>query len=375
MTGFPQLYNITLGPEPAPMKAEGFTTALAAGGTSTAIAPASSNVASIPAASAAAATPAPTAFDSQPPAVSKLITDFAYSGANNDAEVAVNAQKGNKVYMDSDVTFGDLPAYLAGAEYIRPYFSDAGETSSTDQYQFDLTAPSYVYLLIDSANDMPANNDNDSYKWQKLPESVNLKGRSMVIYKSRLMQAKDNVYLATNGHDTTRFDPKSNMYLVMVTPAVQPATASQPAAQPQPVVQTPASSGMTATASSSDKKNTPEMAIDGDPKTHWAPSPKEKGSQWLKIDLGKTWNLTGYSIEWHRGEKRAYQYLIEISDDDKTYRVSVDQQANTVTGNSNVTIPAGKASRGRYIRLTVKEGVRTEIDEFHINGTPGTIAK
>lgn len=175
------------------------------------------------------------AADPPPPSAPVLITDFAYSGANSDAEVAVNAQKGSKVYKDNDVTFPDLPAYLAGAEYVRPYFSDAGETSSTDQYQFDLTAASYVYLLIDSANDIPDNNDNDSYKWQKLPETIQLNGRTMIIYKSRLMQAKDNVYLATNGHGITKFDPKSNMYLVMVVPAgkATPAKAAM-SASPAP---------------------------------------------------------------------------------------------------------------------------------------------
>jgi beta-galactosidase len=352
MTQTPQLYTVALGAEPAPAKAEGFAGDLGTGSASTAIAP--------PPAPATAPGPAAAA-------TGKLITDFAYSGANNDAEVVENAQKGSKVYKDSDITFGDLPSYLLGAEYIRPYLSDAGETSSTDQYQFDLTASSYVYLLIDSANDMPASNDNDTYKWQKLPGTVALNGRTMTIYKSRLMQAKDNVYLAANGHGAEKFDPKSNMYLVMVTPATPAATP-----QPQPAAPAPAPSipsGMTVTASSSDKKNPPEMAIDGNPKTHWSAG-REKGPQWLKIDLGKTWNLTGYAIEWHRGEKHTYQYLIEVSDDDKTYQVSVDQQANSAMGNTNDTVAVGKASRGRYIRLTIKEGTHPEIDEFHINGAP-----
>ncbi len=195
MAETPQLYNVTLGSEPVPAKAEGFTGDMGTGSLSSAIAP--------PAAPAASSAPAQVATAPAPAAdATKLITDFEYSGANSDAEVAFNAQKGSKVYKDIDLVFGDLPAYLLGAEYIRPYQSDAGETSSTDQYQFDLTAPSHVYLLIDSANDMPANNDNETYKWQKLPETVSLNGRTMVVYKSRLMQAKDNVYLATNGHGT-----------------------------------------------------------------------------------------------------------------------------------------------------------------------------
>ncbi len=169
------------------------------------------------------------------------------------------------------------------------------------------------------------------------------------------------------------------MYLVMVTSAAQAAPAATP--KPQPAAPAPsvssapaAPSGMTATASSSDKKNPPEMAIDGNPKTHWS-SERKKEAQWLKIDLGKTWNLTGYAVDWHHGEKQTYQYLIEVSDDDKTYQVSVDQQANATPGNTNDTIAAGKANRGRYIRLTIKEGVHPEIDEFHINGTPAAGTK
>ena len=41
----------------------------------------------------------------------------------------------------------------------------------------------------------------------------------MASYKSRPMQPKENVYLATNGHGIRRFDLKSNMYLVFVVPS------------------------------------------------------------------------------------------------------------------------------------------------------------
>ena len=192
MTAFPQTYTVALGAEPTPTKSE------------------------TPAITARAPRPVPPAA-AKPAGGGSLITNFAYSGAHSDAEVAVNAQTGTKVYMDSAVTFGDLPAYLVGAEFVRPYLSDAGETSSTDQYQFDLVRPSRVYLLIDAANDMPANNDNETYHWKKMPDTVTLNGRAMTVYASRPMQPKDNVYLATNGHGVRRFDLQSNMYLVMVT--------------------------------------------------------------------------------------------------------------------------------------------------------------
>jgi len=204
MSQTPQSYTVALGTEPVSMKAEGFATNLAGESASTA--------ATAPSNNKQTATTAPAA------STSTLIANFAYSGTHPDAEVAENAQKGTKVYKDSAITFGDLPAYLLGATFVRPYLSDAGETSSTDQYQFDLTRGSYVYQLIDSANDMPAHNDNETYKWKKLPETVTINERVMNIYKSRLMQPKDNVYLATNGHGSRRFDIKSNMYLILVCP-------------------------------------------------------------------------------------------------------------------------------------------------------------
>jgi hypothetical protein len=52
-----------------------------------------------------------------------------------------------------------------------------------------------------------------------MPETMKINNRPMKIYKSRLMQAKENGYFATNGHGATKFDPKSNMYLVFVVPA------------------------------------------------------------------------------------------------------------------------------------------------------------
>ncbi|MGH8047446.1 MAG: sugar-binding domain-containing protein [Chthoniobacterales bacterium] len=188
---WPQKYEVKLGAEPTPV-AEGKAPVTAG------------------AAPVAAATTAP---------ANSLITDLAYSGSHSDVTAVDNAQPNTKVYADQNWTFGKLPAYLQGGTFIRPYQSDAGETSSTDQYQFNLGAPATIYLLVDAANDMPVNNDNASYKWTLMPETVTIHRRPMKIYKSRPMQAKENGYLATNGHGATKFDPKSNMYLVFVVSA------------------------------------------------------------------------------------------------------------------------------------------------------------
>jgi len=341
----PQVYTVDLGDEPSPMKADGATGETGSENPSANPSPASTGT--------EPKKPAPPAPSASAPAT--IITNFAYSGAHSDAEVAENAQKGTKVYKDKDITFDALPAYLAGAEFVRPYQSDAGETSSTDQYQFNLCRFSYVYLLIDSANDMPLNNNNETYQWRKLPETIPLNGRTMAVYKSRLMEPNDNVYLATNGHGTTRFDLKSNMYLVMVVSAEQQ-------------LQKP---GMTATASSVDKKDEPALAIDGDLKTRWTAA-NEKDQQWIKIDLGQPCAISSYQISWYRGDKRAYRYLIELSDDDKTYSASLDEQANITKGDAEFLVPATKTNKGRYVRITVIGGGRPSILELRINGVPAS---
>jgi beta-galactosidase len=344
MTQTPQIYTVALGDEPTPMKADGAASETSVESTAAAGAAPEKEKAPAPVVIAAATAPA------------TIITNFAYSGAHSDAEVTENAQKGTKVYKDNDVMFDVLPAYLAGAEFVRPYQSDAGETSSTDQYQFDVSRFCYVYLLIDSANDMPVNNNNETYKWQKLPETVPLNGRTMTIYKSRLMLPNDNVYLATNGHGISRFDLKSNMYLVMVVSAEQQ-------------LQKP---GMTITASSVDKNDLPALAIDGDPKTRWTAA-SDKGAEWIKLDLGQPCAISSYLINWYKSDKRAYRYLIELSDDDKTYTTSLDQQANASKGDAEFLVPPAKTSKGRYVRITITGGGRPSILELHVRGVPASM--
>ena len=162
-------------------------------------------------------TPLPTAT----PNPNALITELHYTGVHSDqATVVQNVQDGMQVYKDNSCTFQGLPSYLKGGEYIQAFLSDAGETSSSDQYQFNLSMYSNIYQLIDAANDMPLHNYNEDYGWQLLPETITINGRVMKIYKSRLMAPYEQGYFAVNGK-TTRFDPNSNMYIVFAVTAEQ----------------------------------------------------------------------------------------------------------------------------------------------------------
>ena len=150
-------------------------------------------------------------------------------------------------------------------------------------------------------------------------------------------------------------DQKSNMYLVMV------ASAEQQLQKP----------GQTATASSIDKEDQPAFAIDGDPNTRWIAS-SDNQPEWIKIDLGQPCAINSYQISWYKGDKRTYRYLIELSDDDKTYTPSLDQQANITKGDIEFLVPATMANKGRYVRVTVNGGGRPSILELRINGVPAS---
>jgi beta-galactosidase len=323
-TVWPQKYSVTLGTEPPPVH-EG----------------------SAPPPPAQAPNPAPTA----------QVSDLHYSGGHPDQAVLVQGvQTSTQVYVDTAGTFGTLPSYLAGSDFIRPFQSDAGETSSTDQYQFNLVRYSFIYLAIDAANGMPASNNNDSYEWQLLPETITVRGRAMKLYKSRLMAPYENGYFAANGVGAMPFVSGSNMYLVFVQNVETP-------------LQRP---GMPASASSVQGSNTASLAIDGDTATRWNAS-SGVFPQSIKVDLGQQYAFGGFEINWQSADTRAYQYMVELSDDDVTYNLAQDLQANTRKGINEYRIPSASsyATLGRYVKITITGGSGwAAIMDMKFNGVP-----
>jgi hypothetical protein len=318
-TVWPQKFSVALGAEPPPVK-EGV--------------------------------PPPPPAPGASPAPATDVVDLVYSGANPNATLITGIQTGALVYMDRSVTFGTLPAYLTGGEFIRPYQNDAGESSSTDQYQFNLSRYSYVYQLIDAANDMPAHENNLNYQWKKLPDQVVVNGRPMNVFKSRLMAPYENCFFAVNGYGIARFDPASNMYLVFVLSA-------------ETHLQVP---GQTIIASTTQGGHPVSTAIDGDTVTRWAAADGTY-PQTLTLDLGQPSLIGGYLINWYNNATRAYKYKVEVSNDDVIYNLSLDQQGNTTMGYNEYRIPATGAGSGRYIRITVTGGPGfASIYELIVNG-------
>lgn len=283
------------------------------------------------------------------PASISDVSNFYYTGTHaQQATLVKNVKPGQLAYMDSSsITLpSSLPRYLLGGEYIRPFKSDGGETSSTDQYQFDLNRFAYVYQVIDAANGMPKHNSNASYQWVKLPETFTLNGRTMKIYKSRMMRPYENVYLAANGHENNLsgfdsqlgFDTGSNMYLIFIV------AAEQELQLPTNVV----------SATTVQGTNTPDKALDANPSTRWNASSGTM-PQSLNIDLGRSVFVGGYKIDWYSGASRYYQYLVEISPDNTNWTTSLDMTGNVNMGTDEYRVPVTGTSGGRYIRITVSD--------------------
>ena len=114
--------------------------------------------------------------------------------------------------------------------------------------------------------------------------------------------------------------------------------------------QTVLSQGCPATASSYEAANPPQNANDGNSlSTRWTANGGTY-PQWWRVDLGSSQPINRIVIDWYNGSPRAYQYLLETSDDDVNYTTAVDATGNTVQGATNNVFATATA---RYVRVTV----------------------
>ena len=110
--------------------------------------------------------------------------------------------------------------------------------------------------------------------------------------------------------------------------------------------------GQTVTASSNDASKVPDLVIDGNTTTRWG-AQTEPFPQWLKINLGQKCSIGGYEINWYNNATRSYKYKIELSDDDATYKLSVDRQNNTTQGITTDRTNSINCREGRFVKITV----------------------
>ena len=90
----------------------------------------------------------------------------------------------------------------------------------------------------------------------------------------------------------------------------------------------------------------PEYAVDNNNGTLWRPA--GFGQEWLEIDLEKEQPIKTVLIQPEYGTQ-FYQYLIEVSDNGKDWRLFADKTDNRLAGSPLIDFGNEKA---RYVRIT-----------------------
>jgi len=99
------------------------------------------------------------------------------------------------------------------------------------------------------------------------------------------------------------------------------------------------------TAASSTEANAfdARFAVDGDTGTRW--SSQWSDPQWIRVDLGSLWSVSGVKLQWETAH--ATQYTIQTSTDGTTWTV-VKAVVNGAGGTENLSFPAVPA---RYVMI------------------------
>jgi hexosaminidase len=95
--------------------------------------------------------------------------------------------------------------------------------------------------------------------------------------------------------------------------------------------------------------------------------------QALTVDLGKVLQVNRVVLHtfWNPDEGRAYQYTIELSEDNKTWTTAADESNNTIVATANGYTRTFDTRKARYLRATVLGNNRTkgaEITELRAYG-------
>lgn len=129
--------------------------------------------------------------------------------------------------------------------------------------------------------------------------------------------------------------------------------------------------GQAATASS--RNDIAYRAVDGNESTYW--NATARAPQWLKVDLGRVYDLSSFEITWLQNQTdiRYFQYTIDVSNDDVNYTTIIINNGNDTEVTLDVVNPASNHNYGRYVRLSVTDskpgiGKYPGVHEFSIYG-------
>ncbi len=148
-------------------------------------------------------------------ALGEFIKTFNYTGPQaNIVHVEVGAQNGRNIYIDRDYTFTDLPAELAGADWLQ-VADDDQRYSAVDLIELAVPGGTVVSVAHDERAPLPG---WLTKQFQATDQHLTFNGKPMKLFQRRI--ARDESL--TFGSNTDGAPVRANQYLVFVSAATKP---------------------------------------------------------------------------------------------------------------------------------------------------------
>jgi len=97
----------------------------------------------------------------------------------------------------------------------------------------------------------------------------------------------------------------------------------------------------------------PEFAVDGKRDGWFWEASLTPSPCWLEIDLGQEREVDEINLFMWWGDKRYYQYIIEISSDRNSWQEIIDERKNTLSSDAEGRKYKISPRKARFVRLTV----------------------
>jgi beta-galactosidase len=152
----------------------------------------------------------------------RFIVSFSYSGPTSIVHVEQNAADGKNVFVDRDLPFANLPADLAGADWVQGANADSLYTA-VDLMQIAVKSGSVVMVAHQADVPVPAWLEQ---KFRLTDRTLTLNGQVMKIYAH---EAKSDESLTLGSNTDDPAVKKATAYIVFV----QGAPGSQDSAMRQ----------------------------------------------------------------------------------------------------------------------------------------------
>lgn len=143
------------------------------------------------------------------PVSGRFTTAFSYSGPARGVRVEQDAQPGKRVYLDRDAVFGEMPAELTGADWVRAADADR-RYSAVDLMEVAVADGTTVFIAHDDRLERP---DWLATGFTPAGFGLSIGGKPMSVFRHKAV-GNESLSLGANARDAAQ--QACNMYVVFV---------------------------------------------------------------------------------------------------------------------------------------------------------------